>query len=367
MNYVLLRKIIRQHKARQHNNSSTHQHMKNIILIIATLMWGQIAIAQCNMDRHNSNAYDGWVSCQMTPNPNSANGTTHWIMYDLGETKSLYTSQFWNINHPDHLAWGVRTVRIEHSMDNINWASLGDFTIQQGSGQQIYEGEEGPDFGALTTRYLLFTVLNTYGDNSCAGFGELKIFTQDEQLPAGLLAFTGNEVDCQVKLEWRTATEENTDYFAVQKSTDGVNFTTITQVPAFGNSTAPIRYRHTDVNPSDENYYRLKTVDRDGQFAYSNIVQVNSLCYEGGTVDVFPNPVRASEALNIRFHANEIMNVNVEIMDGLGRIIDRMEMDLNEGVNTFTYDAANLPAGMYTLRFSGADWLPEAEKFMKVD
>jgi len=330
-------------------------------------MWGQIAVAQCNMDRHNSNAYDGWVSCQMTSNPNPANGTTHWIMYDLGEVKSLYASQFWNINHPDHLDWGVRTVRIEHSMNSFNWASLGNFTIGQGSGQQIYEGEDGPDFGALTTRYLLFTVLNTYGDNSCAGFGELKIFTQDPFLPAGLLAFTGDEVDCEVKLEWSTSTEQNTDYFEVQKSKDGINFTTLTKVAANGNSTGVINYDHTDANPNDENYYRLKIVDQDGQFEYSTTVQVSSLCYEDATVDVFPNPIRTSESLNIRFHANEIADVSVEIMDGLGRIIDRMDVSLNEGVNTFTYDAADLSVGMYTLKFTGADWLPEAEKFMKVD
>jgi len=285
----------------------------------------------------------------------------------MGQITNLYASQFWNINHPDHLAWGIRTIRIEHSMNNINWTSLGDFTIQQGTGQQIYEGVEGPDFGALTTRYLLITVLNTYGDNSCAGFGELKIFTQDTQLPVGLLAFTGDEVNCEVKLEWRTATEENADYFEVQKSTDGINFTPLTQVAAFGNSTAPIEYRHTDVNPSDQNYYRLRTVDQDGQFEYSNIIQVNSLCYKGGTIDIFPNPVSTSEALNMRFHANEMININVEIMDGLGRVIDRMEMDLNEGINTFTYDTAKLPAGMYTLKFEGADWLPQAEKFMKVE
>jgi len=331
------------------------------------LVFGQIAIAQCNMDRHNSNAFDGWVSCQMTSNPNPANGTTHWIRYDLGETKNLYASQFWNINHPDHLDWGIRTIRIEHSMNNSNWSSIGDFTIGQGSGQQIYEGSDGPDFGALTTRYVLITVLNTYGDNSCAGFGELKIFTQDAQLPAGLMSFTGDEVNCEIKLEWRTATEQNTDYFEVQKSTDGVNYEPLTRVSAVGNSTSPIRYRHTDINPNDENYYRLKTVDQDGQFEFSNVMEVNSLCYEDGMVDIFPNPVRNAESLNIRFHANENIAVGIEIMDGLGRIIDRMDVDLNEGVNTFTYDAANLPAGMYTLKFEGADWLPQAEKFMKVD
>jgi len=311
MNSFLLRKIL--FHIRQYDNSTTRQfinslHMKNITLtIIAIFIFGQMAMAQCNMDRHNSNAYDGWVSCQMTPNPNSANGTTHWIMYDFGEIKNLYASQFWNINHPDHLDWGVRTVRIEHSLYNTNWTLLGDFTIQQGSGQQIYEGEEGPDFGALTTRYLLFTVLDTYSDNSCAGFGELKIFTQDEQLPANLVVFTGDEVNCHIKLEWRTATEQNTDYFEVQKSIDGINFEPLTHVPAVGNSTSLNSYRHTDINPNNENYYRLKTVDQDGQFEYSNII------------------------------------------------------------NNFYYEVVDLPSGMYSLKFNGPSWLPEVRKFMKVN
>lgn len=318
------------------------------------------------MDRHNTNAFDGWVSCSTAPNPNSANGNSHWILYDLGQNKSLFTSQFWNVNHPEHLDWGIRTIRVEYSLDNTNWTTMGDFTFPQAPGQSLYEGFEGPDFEAITARYILLTALNNYG-GACSGFGELKIYTQEVELPAGLTTFTGKEVDCEVKLEWRTATEQNVERFEVQKSTDGVAFRTIAELNAVGNSTSPINYRHIDPSPSPSNYYRLRTVDRDGRHEYSNTLSVSSYCYEDGAVEVFPNPVSASELLTIRFHSNESVNVSVEIMDGLGRIIDKMDVNLTEGINNFYYEAVDLPSGMYSLKFNGASWLPEARKFMKVN
>jgi len=330
------------------------------------MIFAYTATGQCDMDRHNTNAFDGWVSCNTASNPNTANGNSHWIMYDLGENKSLYASQFWNINHPDHLDWGIRTARIEYSLNGTNWIMVEDFSFPQATGVSLYSGIDGPDFGGITARYLLVTALNNYG-GGCSGFSELKIYTQDEQLPAGLATFTGKEVDCNIKLEWRTITEQNTQYFEIEKSTDGITFTSLTRVSAVGNSSSPINYRHVDANPSDENYYRLRTVDADGSYEYSDIISVASFCYEGGVVEVFPNPVSNAELLNIRFHSNESVSITVEIMDGLGRVLDNMEFDLNEGVNNFYYDAKDLPAGMYSLRFEGATWLSESRKFIKVD
>lgn len=186
-------------------------------------------------------------------------------------------------------------------------------------------------------------------------------------LSADLMAFTGDEVNCQIKLEWRTASEQNTDYFEIQKSKDGISYKTIAKVNAVGNSTSPINYRHIDPSPYASNYYRLKTVDRDGMHEYSDIVTVNSYCYEDGVVEVFPNPVTASELLTIRFHSNEVVNVAVEVIDALGRVVGRMDLSLTEGVNNFYYEAADLPTGMYSLRFEGATWLSESRKFMKMD
>lgn len=330
------------------------------------MFFAYTAMGQCDMDRHNTNAFDGWVSCNRASNPNPANGNSHWIMYDLGQTISLYASQFWNVNHPDHLDWGIRTARIEYSLDGTNWTLVEDFSFPQATGVSLYSGVDGPDFAGITARYVLITALNNYG-GGCSGFSELKIFTQDPQLPAGLMTFQGKEVDCSIKLEWRTATEENTQYFEIQKSTDGINFTSLTRVTAIGNSNTPINYRHVDVNPSEQNYYRLKTVDADGEYEYSNTISVTSFCYEGGVVEVFPNPLSGTELLNMRFHSNESIPITIKIMDGLGRILDDMNVDLTEGVNNFYYDAKDLPAGVYSLRFEGATWLSESRKFMKVD
>jgi len=68
----------------------------------------QFICGQCYPDRHSTNANDGWISCSETPNPNNTLGNSHWVLYNLGQNRNLYKTTFWNSNHPNHLAWGVK-------------------------------------------------------------------------------------------------------------------------------------------------------------------------------------------------------------------------------------------------------------------
>ena len=73
-------------------------------------------------------------------------------------------------------------------------------------------------------------------------------------------------------LTWRTETEINNDYFAIERSTDGVNFTELGQVEGAGSTTIPQSYEFIDNAPEfGDNAYRLRIVDTDGTFKYSEI------------------------------------------------------------------------------------------------
>jgi len=144
----------------------------SIILLLATTVF-----SQCYKDRHSTNAYDGWISCAETPNPNNTLGNSHWILYNLGQNQNLYKSNFWNSNHPDHLAWGVKKMRFDYSIDSINWNYLTTYEFYKASGNSLYEGEVGPDFNGVAARYVLLTPLENYGA-VCVGFSEIKINTE---------------------------------------------------------------------------------------------------------------------------------------------------------------------------------------------
>ena len=133
-----------------------------------------IAFGQCYPDRHSTNFFDGWISCEVAENPNPERGKGHFIMYDFGKVFSLGAMQIWNTNDPAHLDWGMKDVAIDYSIDSITWHHAGDFTFAQGSGLSIYEGEQGPDLEGIEARYLIITGLSNYG-GSCYGLSEIKI------------------------------------------------------------------------------------------------------------------------------------------------------------------------------------------------
>lgn len=150
--------------------------------------------AQCLMNRHSTNWYDGWISCQTSANPNTSNGNSHWIMYDLGFVYPLFGSVLWNANEPDHIDYGIMDYTIDYSTNGSTWTNLGSFTLSQASGFSVYEGEEGPNFGGVSARYVLITPTSNYG-GSCYGLSEVKFILDpiladiDEEFGYGVIVY----------------------------------------------------------------------------------------------------------------------------------------------------------------------------------
>jgi Secretion system C-terminal sorting domain len=130
--------------------------------------------AQCYMDRHSTTWYEGWISCEAKASPNPVRGKSHWLMYSLGHKYVLGKSHWWNHNVPTSLDNGAKTVAIDYSLDGQVWTPLTTTSLEKASGLNHYEGQDGIDFGGVEARYVLVTVLETYG-GSCAGISEVKI------------------------------------------------------------------------------------------------------------------------------------------------------------------------------------------------
>jgi len=155
--------------------------MRQSLFYFCILFIGFISIdvnAQCFENRHSSNWYDGWISCETAPNPNSDREASHWILYDLKSLYDLERTHFWNYNDVNNLNYGIQDVAIDYSVDGTTWSNIGTFTINQASGASTYEGEAGPDFGGVRAQYVLLTVLSTYGGH-CAALSEVKFEAQE--------------------------------------------------------------------------------------------------------------------------------------------------------------------------------------------
>lgn len=137
-------------------------------------------------------------------------------------------------------------------------------------------------------------------------------------LPVKLKFFDAKTVSGSVRLDWQTVTEINSLHFAVDRSNNGRTWETIGMVNATGDSYLPVNYSYTDKDPSTgNNYYRLRTVDRDGTEEISNTVQVNVTSLSQG-ISVYPIP--ASSAIYVKGIAGN-SNLSYIITDPEGKTI----------------------------------------------
>ena len=155
--------------------------MRFIITIICVLTLCAASIhvdAQCYPNRHSTNWYDAWTSCETSPNPNATRSNSHWIMYDLEKLHRLDRSYIWNYNDVNNLNYGIQEVAIDYSLDGSNWQSAGNYTFTMANGTPTYQGESGPNLGGIEARYVLLTALTNPGGD-CYALVEIRLEAEE--------------------------------------------------------------------------------------------------------------------------------------------------------------------------------------------
>ncbi len=143
---------------------------------------------------------------------------------------------------------------------------------------------------------------------SAIGISSFSIFSGGNNiegaapLPVRLLSFQAEATEeGHALLQWKTASEINNDYFAVERSGDAEQWTALAQVKGGGTSHTLLSYRFIDTAPATgNNYYRLKQVDFDGQFEYSPVVHFYSNLATPFDLKLAPNPAYAREGLSVQ-------------------------------------------------------------------
>lgn len=141
-----------------------------------------------------------------------------------------------------------------------------------------------------------------------------------------------------------TQTESNNAGFEVQKSTDGINFVPLQFIAGAINSNQLKEYQHYDfeVQPNQKYYYRLKQVDLNGDYQYSNIVE--AILSDKPIITVYPNP--ANEYVNILSSQGWKGKVNVKLYNLLGELINENTFDSQ----SIIYSLKGVAAGQYLLK-----------------
>ncbi len=138
-------------------------------------------------------------------------------------------------------------------------------------------------------------------------------------LPIELLSFISACNKGVTTLKWQTASEINNDYFEIQKSENAIDFHKIGEVSGNGNSNKVQSYSFVDENSSRQTvYYRLKQVDFNGAYKYSQIITSNCVD-ENNELSIYPNPIKNS--FTIKLLKNTTYPLQLEVRDYLGRKI----------------------------------------------
>ena len=188
----------------------------------------------------------------------------------------------------------------------------------------------------------------------------LALVQSSTPLPVELLYFDALPDGREVRCSWATATEQDNDFFTVERSADGTLFEDIGEVEGAGSSHATLHYAFMDPSPLPGlSYYRLQQTDFDGSAVLSNIVPV---WMQAGAVDVplvlWPNP--AHEVLNI---VGTAAGERLSVWDGSGRLT--LEVGAaQEGLTVV--DVSHLPEGVYMLRIGGAG-KERVSRFVRAD
>ncbi|MEP6949807.1 MAG: lamin tail domain-containing protein [Ginsengibacter sp.] len=162
-------------------------------------------------------------------------------------------------------------------------------------------------------------------------------------LPLKLLSFTAQKSGNKVNLSWSTSQEINTKYFIIERSGDGKNWPGITTVNAIGSNTNSHDYTTFDEAPQNGvNFYRLKEVDTDNKFVYSEIRAVSFA--RNYLVVISPNP--AKDFINIFLTKNSNSPVTIQLIDINGRIVS----SINTNDVSIKMNVQKLSSGTYFVK-----------------
>jgi hypothetical protein len=189
------------------------------------------------------------------------------------------------------------------------------------------------------------------GVGSCAG-SPAPTLSGDVILPVELVSFSGEILDFkEIQLSWQTSSEINNERFEIEESQGGLRFQKIGEVEGARRAFEQQDYSFTIANPSNGVLsYRLKQVDFDGQFEYSDVISVDFKGETGQVGQFYPNPSRLGLVM-LNYSAKNDAEITTSVVDVTGRLVASQLQQVSSGSNNLSFDFSSLGTGVYIVQF----------------
>lgn len=218
-----------------------------------------------------------------------------------------------------------------------NFFSYWYFEVQ-GAGDLTDYGANFYDDGGVTA------LANNGGDSQAET-------TESISLPIELSSFTATKMDRNVMLNWISSTEINASHFEIQRSQNGYNWTKLGVVEAVGESTTEQEYSFLDdnlpLNLREDHktfYYRLKLVDNDASYDFSEVRSVRFDFDGEANFLVYPNPSINEVYVNLSSITPETGPATLQIINTNGQLVKNVNLATSDDIKV---DVSNLTAGVY--------------------
>jgi Secretion system C-terminal sorting domain/FG-GAP repeat len=217
---------------------------------------------------------------------------------------------------------------------------VGGAWVQQGPNIQ---GEASSDqFGrsvSMDSDGSILAIGTPFNDGNGTSAGHVRVFQNSSGLPIELGYFAGNYSNNAVILNWKVENQINFSHFDVEKSLDGTVFNGIGNIKLTNSEL--YYYKDIDLSKSSLFYYRLKMVDNDGSFSYSNIISIRT--GQVNTFSILGNPVKDN------LHLTGLKaGGTLTLYDNVGKMI----LQKNIEDESFFMDVSFLVNGVYFLQYS---------------
>ena len=222
------------------------------------------------------------------------------------------------------------------------WSTLNGNIVGSTTGPSIWVDTPGV---YIVTQYL---------QAGCAEFAtdtiEVLPFTGGcTTLDNTLYDFNGSYSSGKVNLDWKVLYNQAVQYIDVQRSADGINFTTIDRIPPLDSEQSQnVLYNYTDDEglPIRTVYYRVKLTSTGNSVKYSSIIRIEQAAAVVNRMAILPNPVR--DVMQLQVAAKEDNMIRIDVVDQSGKLVISRRGQVQKGNNVFTMeDIANHPLGIY--------------------